>query len=251
MTREPIAVWTPPWDVPAGVNALTTLRRGGVSRPPYDTLNLADHVGDDPHAVRQNRRRLRSALALPAEPVWLRQRHGARIVDAGGAVAGGAVADASFTRRAGVVCAALTADCVPAFVCDIETPAVAIVHVGWRGLAGGVVEAALAALGARPQALRVCLGPAIGGQAYEVGDEVYRALVGDGAETSLARPSPRAGHWFVDLPGLAGARFAAAGVRSVVVPENGTCTLTHAEDFFSYRRERECGRMASLIWMEQ
>ncbi len=242
-------MWTPPWDAPAGVHALTTLRRGGVSSPPYDTLNLADHVGDAPLAVRENRRLLRSALALPAEPVWLRQRHSARIVDAGGAVAGGAVADASFTRRAGVVCAVLTADCVPAFVCDVETPAVAIVHVGWRGLAGGVVEAALAALGAGPQALRVCLGPAIGAQAYEVGDEVYRALVGDGAETPLARPSPRAGHWFVDLRGLAGARFAAAGVRSVVVPENGTCTLTHADDFFSYRRERECGRMASLIWM--
>ncbi|MCE9569556.1 MAG: laccase domain-containing protein, partial [Rhodocyclales bacterium] len=151
----------PDWAAPAGVRALSTTRRGGVSHAPWRGFNLGDHVGDDPRAVAANRALLRREL--PAEPLWLTQVHGTRCVDAATA-APGAEADASVTRQRGVVCAVLAADCLPVLLCDERASVVGIAHGGWRGLAAGVLEATVAAMGEPGERLMAWLGPAIGPQ---------------------------------------------------------------------------------------
>ena len=169
------SLWIPAnWPAPPNVYAGVTQRQGGVSQPPYNTLNLARHVGDDPAAVGYNRDR----LGLPAGPVWLDQVHSHKVVDAA-EIDMTAVprADASFSRRPGVICAVLTADCLPLLLTDRSGRNVAAVHAGWRGLAGGIIEATLSALAVPGNELLVWLGPAIGATAYEVGTEVRAAFV--------------------------------------------------------------------------
>ncbi len=177
---------TPQWPAPAGVCALSTLRGGGVSAAPYTSLNLGDHVGDEPATVAENRRRLRVAADLPAEPHWLAQVHGIRVedLDAGGSTA---AADGAHTRRPGRICAILTADCLPVLFAAESGEAVAAAHAGWRGLAAGVIEATVRALAVEPRALLVWLGPSIGPQHFEVGAEVRDELLrGDrGAEAAF------------------------------------------------------------------
>lgn len=237
------------WPVPARVRAGTTLRSGGVSRPPFDSLNLADHVGDDPVAVIENRARVRQALSLPGEPRWLKQVHGCDAVSAAQVEVGITAADAQFTDRPGEVCAVLTADCLPVVLCDRAGEHVAAAHAGWRGLAGGVIEAVLDRLvGLGAQAEWAWLGPAIGQAHFEVGDEVRQCFVDHDAQATAAfRPSP-AGRWLADLYMLARQRLAACGVRGVY--GGGRCTYAEAESFYSYRRDGATGRMATLIWLE-
>jgi hypothetical protein len=236
----------PSWPAPANVRAAVTTRRGGVSLPPYDTLNLGDHVGDDPAAVAGNRRRLVAALGLPAEPRWLSQVHGTFAVDA--AVLGvGCEADASHTALPGVVCAVLTADCLPVLLCNRNGTQVAAVHAGWRGLLNGIIEQCIAAMGGEDELL-AWLGPAIGPQAFEVGEEVREAFVADTPEAVAAfAPLPN-GRWLADIYALARQRLHRAGVTSVY--GGGHCTFSEPERFYSYRRDGRTGRMASLIWME-
>lgn len=238
----------PDWPAPANVRALTTTRAGGVSRGGYASLNLAGHVGDESSAVAENRRRLRRLAALPAEPAWLNQVHGRGVVRLDAASPPGAEADAATTRMPGVVCAVLTADCLPVLLCDRAGTRVAAAHAGWRGLAGGVLEASVAAMASAPGELLAWLGPAIGPAAFEVGDEVRQAFVSQNpaAEQAFA-PSP-AGRWLADLYALARLRLAACGVEAVY--GGGRCTLREAQHFYSYRRDGETGRMASLIWLE-
>lgn len=234
----------PEWPAPSGVRAVATTRRGGLSRGPYASWNLGDHVGDDPAAVDANRRLLRERLGLPAEPLWLRQVHGCTVADVGGCEADAAVAFAP-----GQVCAVLTADCLPLLFCDRSGTRVAAVHAGWRGLAAGVIEAAVARLGVAPDSLLCWLGPAIGPEAFEVGDEVRQAFLThgpSGGEVAF-RPSP-SGRWLADLYALAGLRLRALGVSGVW--GGGLCTYQDAERFFSYRRDGLTGRMASLVWIE-
>ncbi|WJW74922.1 peptidoglycan editing factor PgeF [Thiohalobacter sp. IOR34] len=247
MREDETADWLiPDWPAPAVVRALTTTRAGGVSRPPYDSLNLADHVGDDPAAVAANRERLRTRLGLPAEPVWLRQVHGTGIVDAA-RLSGTAGADGSTTAQPGVVCAVLTADCLPLLLCDRAGRRVAAVHAGWRGLAGGVIEAALDAMDRPGSELLAWLGPAIGPRAFAVGDEVRAAFVA--ADPAAATAFHReAGGWRADLYALARQRLAARGVRAVY--GGHWCTHEDRARFYSYRRDGDTGRMASLIWLE-
>jgi YfiH family protein len=237
----------PDWPVPEWVRAFTTTRRGGVSLPPYDSLNLGDHVGDDPIAVAENRRRLIEGAGLPAEPHWLNQVHGTCAVEA--AILGaGCEADASHTSVPGVVCAVLTADCLPVLLCDARGRQVAAVHAGWRGLLNGVIEQTLTAMGP-PGELLAWLGPAIGDQAFEVGEEVREAFVADNPDAAEAfAPSP-AGRWLADIYVLARLRLHRAGVSSVYGGEH--CTVSESECFYSYRREGRTGRMASLIWIEE
>jgi len=166
----------PDWPAPANVKALTTTRVGGLSRGPYASFNLGDHVDDDPDVVRRNRAWLREALALPAEPVWLKQVHGVTVVDAASADAD-TIADGAWTDRSGVVCAVLTADCLPVFLCNRQGTKVALLHAGWRGLAAGVIEAGLQALATPGAELLAWLGPAIGPDSYEVGDTVRDAFL--------------------------------------------------------------------------
>ncbi len=236
------------WPVPANVRALTTTRAVGASRAPYESFNLGDHVGDEPEAVRHNRVRLREALALPAEPLWLKQVHGVRVVDVA-TTAAGAEADGAWTDRPGVVCAVLTADCLPIFVCDRKGTRVALLHAGWRGLAGGIIESGLRALNAPPEELLVWLGPAIGPDSYEVGDDVRQAFIADDPGVAEAFRPVVAGRWLADVYALARRQLRQRGVCAVY---GGThCTLRERDRFYSYRRDGKTGRMASLIWLAQ
>lgn len=237
----------PDWPAPANVGAVTTTRQGGVSQPPYDSLNIADHVGDSTAAVLANRRRLRQQLALPAEPLWLNQVHGAGVADATSGVERPA-ADASFSYRSGAVCAVMTADCLPVLLCARDGSCVAAAHAGWRGLASGVLEASVNALGGEPQRLLAWLGPAIGPAVFEVGAEVREAFVKTHRQAAAAFVAQPNGRWLADLYQLARVRLQAAGVEAVYGGD--FCTYTDRERFYSYRRDTVTGRMASLIWLQ-
>jgi YfiH family protein len=235
----------PDWPAPRGVRALATTRHGGVSLAPWSSLNLGDHVGDEPVAVQANRQRLRQLL--PDDPRWLRQVHGVGCVDAANAVVD-ATADAAFTRQRGVVCAVMTADCLPVLLCDDDASVVGIAHAGWRGLAAGVIESAVSAMETPGERLMAWLGPAIGPRAFEVGDEVRAAFVAvDGAASEAFVPSAE-GKWRCDIYRLARQRLARLGIRRIAGAD--FCTVSEPQRFFSYRREGVTGRMASLIWLE-
>jgi polyphenol oxidase len=239
---------TPAWPVPARVRAAFSLRAGGCSAAPFDTLNLGAEVGDAPASVRENRERLRAVLGLPAEPLWLQQVHGTEVLEPGvqrGSVA--ARADAVILRAAGQVAAIQVADCLPVLFAARDGSSVAAAHAGWRGLAAGVLEATVAKLSADPTALIAWLGPAIGPRHFEVGDEVRAALVlGQSAAASAFTRNPR-GRWQCDLAALARQRLAALGVGEVFGAP--LCTYADPQRFFSYRRDGRCGRMAALIWL--
>jgi len=231
---------------PAGVRAVFTTRAGGVSEPPFDSLNLGLLSGDAPDAVERNRARLAADIGLPGTPAWLAQVHGTRVVAAGDVMPDATEADASWTDRPGEVCAVLVADCLPVLLCDRDATCVAAAHAGWRGLAGDVLGATVATMPAAPQALQAWLGPAIGPAAYEVGDEVREAfLAADPGAHAGFGPSP-AGRWLAELYALARRRLAALGVAAV--HDGGRCTWSDRERFFSYRRDGLTGRMAALIW---
>jgi YfiH family protein len=239
----------PDWPAPAAVRALCTTRSGGVSRGTYASLNLADHVGDEPSHVEQNRALLRAHLGLPADPHWLQQVHGCSVADVS-ADARGCQADAAIALRPGEVCAVMTADCLPLLLCDRGGCRVAAVHAGWRGLAEGVIEAAVARLAVSPRDVLCWLGPAIGPQAFEVGAEVRACFLAEGGDDAKAsfRPVP-GGKWLADLYSLARMRLRRCGIHGVW--GGGLCTYSDRERFFSYRRDGATGRMASLIWIDQ
>lgn len=235
----------PDWPAHARVKCLMTTREGGVSQAPWTSLNLGDHVGDDPLHVAANRARLRRQL--PAGAGWLRQVHSARVVELGREP--DPEADASFTREAGQVCAVLTADCLPVLLCDRAGSVVAAAHAGWRGLAGGVLEATVAAMQVPPEEILAWMGAAIGPQAFEVGDEVREAFVAQhprAAAAFMSQPTP--GKWLADIYQLSRIRLAHAGVQAIY--GGGRCTFSEADSFFSYRRDGVTGRMAALIWLE-
>ncbi|MCP5148053.1 MAG: peptidoglycan editing factor PgeF [Pseudomonadales bacterium] len=241
----------PDWPAPARVLALSTRRDGGCSNAPYDSFNLAAHVGDDPVAVRANRARLAGLLPPDCSVQWLSQVHGTRVVEAGQA-GGEPEADACWTRSPGRACAVLTADCLPVLLCSADGQAVAAAHAGWRGLLGGVLERTIGAMGAAPGELLAWLGPAIGPGAFEVGGEVRElflaaAPAADAVATDacFVPNAVRPGHYFADLYALARLRLAAAGVHRVWGGQH--CTHSASKQYFSYRRDGVTGRMASLI----
>lgn len=217
----------PDWPVPGRVRAFVTTRA----------------MGDMKSA--EGRRRLRARL--PAEPVWLRQVHGTRVLDAALATPG-EEADASFARYASVVCVAMAADCLPVLFADEGGEAVAAAHAGWRGLCAGVLESTVAAMGLPPARLRAWLGPAIGPAAYEVGAEVREAFLARDAAAAAAFSPTRPGHWTLDLYAVARQRLAGAGVARI--SGGGFCTASDAARFFSYRRDRASERMVAAIWLE-
>jgi len=236
----------PDWPAPACVHAVTTTRLGGVSRGAYASMNPADHVGDAPEAVAANRERLEQQLALPARPAWLQQVHGTTVVDAA-AVSGTPSADAAYACRPRVVCAVLTADCLPLLLCDQGGECVAAIHAGWRGLAAGVIEQTVRALPRRGAALLAWLGPAISPAAYRVGDEVRDTFLAHDRRATAAFTAAAGGGWHADLYRLGRQRLADCGVTAVY--GGGHCSYGEPERFFSYRRDGACGRMASLIWL--
>ena len=235
---------TPDWPAPPRVRALQTLRGGGCSPAPWDSFNLGDHVGDDPARVAANRAVLRRRL--PAGPVWLRQVHGTVAVDAA-ICPENAEADAAFARRPGVVCAVMTADCLPVLFCDRAGTVVAAAHAGWRGLAAGVIERTLSAMNCDD--VSVWLGPAIGPDHFEVGDEVREAFLDTDANAAVAFRSHGPGKWLADIYQLASLQLAELGVDSI--HGGGLCTVADSGRFYSYRRDGAAtGRMASLIWRQ-
>ena len=234
----------PDWDAPANVHAFVTTRRGGVSGGPYASLNLGDHVGDAPAAVAENRRRLRELL--PSEPVWLQQVHGTRCIDAADPPADKA-ADAACCRASNVVCAVLTADCLPVLLCDEAGTVVAAAHAGWRGLLAGVIESTVAAMNVTGPQLLAWLGPAIGPDNFEVGSEVRDAFLAHDAAAAAAFIPHGEEKWRCDLYLLARQRLASLGVRRITGAD--FCTVREQMRFFSYRRDGSSGRMASLIWL--
>lgn len=244
MTEQQFIV--PDWPAPANVRAAVTTRAGGASHAPYDGFNLGTHVGDDPVAVRENRSRLRTAFALPAEPLWLKQVHGIAVVDA----AQGSTepeADGAFATRPGAVCAVLTADCLPVLLCNRAGTKVAALHAGWRGLAGGVIEAGVKAMGVPGNELLAWLGPAIGPEAFEVGPEVRTVFMEHDTQAAQAFRAARDGKYLADIYLLARLRLQRLGVAAVY--GGGFCTVTDSTRFFSYRRDGATGRMAALIWL--
>lgn len=274
----------PQW---AGVNYFCTTRAGGVGVAPHDTLNLGRRAGDNPDTVAENRRRVRAAV--PAEPLWLRQVHGSEVVDAdvmdaagepaagdpaagepaagepaagvpaAGVPAAGAsvqdepAVDASVTTQPGRVLAVMVADCLPVVITDSKGLVLGAAHAGWRGLSGGVLENTLAAMRAKaPQAegWRAWVGPGIGPQHFEVGQDVLDAFTADDPATArYFTPRPGlSGKWLADLAGLADFRLRRAGVQEVAL--SGLCTVSASDRFFSYRRDGETGRMALLAWLD-
>lgn len=240
----------PDWPAPANVRAVSSTRVGGGSRGPYASLNLGLHVGDAAHTVAENRRRFVAAGRLPDEPVWLEQVHGIEVVQLRrDASASTQVprADAAWTSEPGVVCCVMTADCLPILLCDAAGTRVGVAHAGWRGLLGGVVEAAVAALGSA--SLLAWLGPAISQAAYEVGGEVREAFVAQDEAAAAAFAPGAPGRWQADLYTLARQALSRCGVTGV--SGGGYCTFTEQRRFFSHRREAPCGRMATVIWLER
>lgn len=246
--------FTPPgW--PTNVSIACTSRRGGVSGEPYASFNLGVHVGDDPAAVAENRRRLGAALPPQCAPFWLRQEHGARVVRADPGAEGEdspPTADASWTPAPGVACAVMTADCLPVLLTDEGGSRVAAVHAGWRGLAAGVIEATVAAMAVPAPSLLAWLGPAIGPAAFEVGPEVREQFLEAAdrrdreATGQCFHEAARAAHYRADLWSLARLRLATLGVARIEV--DARCTFSDAGEFFSFRRDGQTGRMAFLIF---
>jgi len=222
---------------------------GGASAGPYRRFNLACHVGDAPEAVEANRRLLRTRLELPTEPAWLKQVHGSRVLDLDPAAPVGPApeADASVTRTAGTVCVVQVADCLPVLFASRSASCVGAAHAGWRGLAAGVLEATIKAFGVAPAELVAWLGPSIGPEHFEVGDEVREAFVRSDPDAEVAFTRNARGRWQCDLPGIASARLRRAGIGSVAA--EGACVYADAQRFYSYRRDGQCGRMAALIWL--
>lgn len=243
---------TADWPAPPGVLAFTTTRRGGASTGAWRGFNLGDHVGDAPATVRGNRSALQALLPAGSHIAWLQQCHGIQVVAAD--VRGPApLADASWTARAGLACAIMSADCLPVLLCDRAGSVVAAAHAGWRGLQAGVLEATVRALPVAAGEVLAWLGPAIGPDAFEVGAEVHSAFCdvagsASGEIASCFRPSARAGHYLADVYALARVRLQQAGVTAVY--GGGLCTFTDARRFYSYRRDGQTGRMASLIQLK-
>lgn len=252
----PELLYRPNWDLPAGVHAFVTTRAGGHSGGNWSSFNLAQHAGDAPAAVNSNRslllERLRAATGAPVPGVqWVSQVHGTRVFHAGGSVLPAPEADAVYARDSALALAVLTADCLPVLFCSTDGREIAVAHAGWRGLLGGVLEAAVASFHAKPADVKAWLGPAIGPCHYEVGGELRAAFVAAAApadraatETAFAAGA-LPGKWLADLYALARIRLRACGVADV--QGQPLCTVCHHERFYSYRRQAVTGRFATLI----
>jgi len=237
----------PDWPAPANIHAYSSTRGKGFSQPPFDSFNLASHVGDLEANVQRNRQQLSQQLNLPAEPHWLEQVHGIGVADAANEFVDG-VADAAFTREARRVCAVMTADCLPVLFCDRGGQAVAAAHAGWRGLLAGVLESTLQAMACPTKDILAWLGPAIGPDNFEVGEEVYQAFVQHAANSATAFKGNRPGHYLANIYQLARLRLQSQGVNQIYGGDR--CTFQEQDRFFSFRRDGQTGRMVSVIWRE-
>lgn len=233
------------------VHAVTTLINGGNSVDSFSTFNLATHVGDDLELVLNNRKKLSTDLQLPSEPVWLEQVHSNKVICLDEKFIDKETipqADASFTQAKNVVCAVLTADCLPLFICNQTGLEVAVVHAGWRGLHAGIISNTVKAMVSPASELLVSLGPAIGAQAFEVGGDVFRAFTDRNQHNESAFVASSNGHYLCDLYQLARIELQSLGIEQITGGDY--CTFRDEQRFYSFRRQQNTGRMASLIWFE-
>lgn len=235
------------WPAPDFIKAGITLRQGGVSRGAYESFNLATHVGDELALVNQNRAILTRSLNLPNDPQWLEQIHSTEAVLLPNEESI-PKADAAYTVGKNIVCAVMTADCLPLLITNKQGSCVAAIHAGWRGLCDGIIEETIKKLAVEPESLLVWLGPAISADVYEVGEEVYDAFTKAEVEAKQAFTSVSEGHWLFDIYQLAKLRLNKMGVKQIYGGDR--CTLSEEEQFFSYRRDDVTGRMASMIWID-
>ena len=247
MSTDSFAWITPHWPAPTNVAACMTTRNGGVSQGPYHSLNLGDHVGDQAPWVAQNRALLESRLNLPSAPQWLNQVHGTQIIELPYNGPQPPQADGSVSRDVGPVCAVMTADCLPVLLCDKAGSVVAASHAGWRGLAAGVIERTIETMAVTPESLLAWLGPAIGPEAFEVGEDVVQAFVSQQSDSHQAFRHTSENRWLADIYALARLRLRAIGVANI--SGGGYCTFHEPKRFYSYRRDKLTGRMAALIWL--
>ena len=248
MMLSSLSFFVPDWPTPQSVRSLVTTRNGGVSQGVFSSFNLGAHVGDDPSAVADNRGRV--VASVRGTPVWLNQVHGTVVFDTARFSTGDQPpeADASFSRKAGVVCAVMTADCLPVLFCDLAGGVVAAAHAGWRGLLAGVLEETIAAMNVPGRNLMAYLGPAIGPQAFEVCDEVRLAFVAVDEASAAAFKPLQPGKWLADIYLLGRQRLVGQGVTRIY--GGSFCTVSEPDCFFSYRRDGQTGRMASMIWLD-
>lgn len=236
------------WPANPRVHAFTTTRLGGESQSPYDSFNFGFHVGDDAEKVESNRHILQSMMGVHSRIQWLEQIHGNQVVKASHTDSPVAV-DACWSEESGLACAVMTADCLPVLMTDRQGQRVAAAHAGWRGLAAGILENTLAVFN-DPSQVQVWLGPAIGPLAFEVGDDVFLAFCEENplAAAAFVKAPTDQSKWLADLYHLARIRLVAAGVEEIYGGDY--CTFTQANYFYSYRRDGQTGRMASVIWIE-
>ncbi|MCF6218910.1 MAG: peptidoglycan editing factor PgeF [Gammaproteobacteria bacterium] len=238
----------PDWPAPECVRAVSTTRQGGGSQPPYATFNLATHVGDDPQQVVENRDHLQKQLNFPSSPAWMRQVHGIDIHTLADPPLASLQGDGAVSFKAGLVCAVMTADCLPVLLCDRSGQVVAAIHAGWRGLCSGVIERCIQQMQRPGDQLLAWLGPAIGPDAFQVGAEVLDRFVAHDQAAVKAFVRQDESHWLADIYQLARLRLLSQGVTAIYGGQY--CTFQQNDLFFSYRREGETGRMASLIWLQ-
>ena len=242
----------PHWPAPPYVRAYTTTRIGGFSEGAFASMNLGDRTDDNIVAIAKNRNHLNNVLNLPSEPSWLFQSHSNKVVRLYDDTPPNQHADASYTTVPDKVCVVLTADCLPVLFCAKDGSAVAAVHAGWRGLANGIVDNTVSTLlhfgKCKPENLIAWLGPAIGPGVFEVGDDVKQAFTSQMPEAKKAFSPIIEGKWLADIYLLARQRLHRMGVTDIFGGE--FCTVTQYEKFYSYRRDRDTGRMATLIWMD-
>ncbi len=236
----------PQWPTPAGVAACSSTRIGGVSEGAWESLNLGAHCGDDLNHVEENRQRMFAAGQLPSKPVWLEQVHGTAVLRLTGEPYASKRADASYSNTPGTVCAVMTADCLPVLFCNRAGTEVAAAHAGWRGLCAGVLEETVACFTDSADNILAWLGPAIGPQAFEVGSDVREAFMAHDPQAENAF-RPVGEKYMADIYQLARQRLTHLGISQIYGGDR--CTFTEKGDFFSYRRDKTTGRMASFIWL--
>lgn len=235
------------WPAPANVKTLVSTRNGGVSQAPYSSLNVGGHVGDRPENVARNREIVQAAVPVP--PAYLNQTHSSIVLPAADVPGSTPEADASFDRTGRAACAVMTADCLPVLLCDRAGTVVAAAHAGWRGLAGGILQNTVAAMQGDPGEIMAYLGPAIGPDAFEVGEDVREAFCHLHSAAENAFEGIGGGKYLADIYTLARQILRREGVNLIY---GGThCTVLERDTFFSYRRDGQTGRMVSMIWLEK
>ncbi len=236
---------TPDWDVPITIHAAMSLRKNGVSVGDYSSLNLATHVDDDIERVLINRQRIKINLNLPSEPIWLNQSHSSQVIQAD-KISSLSFADASFTSKTGIVCSVLTADCLPLLICSKNGDNIAAIHAGWRGLLAGIITNTIKAM--QTKQLSVWLGAAIGSCCFEVGKDIRALFIAKHSQFSMAFTQISSKKYLADIYQLARIELNFNGVNKIYGGD--LCTVCDEQRFFSYRRNQQTGRMATLIWKQ-